>query len=111
MDAAGLVRQYYDALDGHEYEALESILAPAFVQHRPDRTFEDRASFIAFMRTERPNPNTRHELDAVVADADTELVAARGTVVDAETNEMLFEFADFFSITDGQIVRLETYSR
>ncbi|OVE85283.1 nuclear transport factor 2 family protein [Natronolimnobius baerhuensis] len=109
MDPAGLVRQYYDALDGHEYERLESILAPSFVQRRPDRTFDDRTAFIQFMRGERPNPNTRHEINALVAD--DELVAARGTVVDTDSDETLFEFADFFSLADGKIRRLETYAR
>ncbi|WP_339102420.1 nuclear transport factor 2 family protein [Haloterrigena salinisoli] len=108
-DAASLVRDYYDALDDHDYEALEALLAPDFVQRRPDRTFEDRTSFVRFMREERPNPDTSHELLAVVADDDT--VAARGRVRDTGSETALFEFADFFAIEDDRIGRLETYSR
>lgn len=109
MAAAALVRRYYDALDDHEYDALEDVLAPDFVQHRPDRTFEDRASFVRFMREERPNPHTSHELLAVVDGDDT--VAVRGRVRETESETVLFEFADFFAIEDGRIDRLETYSR
>ncbi|ELY92702.1 hypothetical protein C483_07037 [Natrialba hulunbeirensis JCM 10989] len=134
MDATGLVRRYYDALDAHDYDALETVLAPAFTQRRPDRTFDGRAAFIEFMREERPNPETTHELELVLADhdareheseleseADSNLsadeftapvtVAARGRVCD-ESGE-LFEFADFFTVDreQGRLVRLETYSR
>ncbi|SFB80557.1 Ketosteroid isomerase-related protein [Halobiforma haloterrestris] len=112
MDPVALVRRYYDALDDHDYDALESVLAPEFVQRRPDRTFEDRTSFVRFMREERPNPDTRHALCSVVADEEA-AVAARGRVLeqaDGETTE-LFEFADFFELEEGRIVRLETYSR
>ncbi|OIB58444.1 nuclear transport factor 2 family protein [Natrialba sp. SSL1] len=132
MDATGLVRRYYDALDAHDYDALETVLAPAFTQRRPDRTFDDRAAFIEFMREERPNPETTHELELVLADDDarehegeseseaesnsstdelTVTVAARGRVCD-ESGE-LFEFADFFTVDREQarLVRLETYSR
>ncbi|OLZ40194.1 DUF4440 domain-containing protein [Natrinema saccharevitans] len=107
MNSATLVRRYYDALDDHDYEALESILDPEFVQRRPDRTFDDRAAFVAFMRDERPNPDTGHELAAVIVDGDR--VAVRGRVVD--DGATLFEFADVFELADERIVRLETYSR
>ncbi|ELY41111.1 nuclear transport factor 2 family protein [Natronorubrum tibetense] len=107
MDPASLARRYYDALDDHEYDAFEEVLAADFVQRRPDRTFEDRESFVQFMREDRPNPDTSHELEAVISDG--ERAAAHGRVLDGE--RVLFEFADFFECADGQIVRLETYSR
>ena len=107
MDQAALVRGYYDALDHHDYETLEDLLAPTFVQRRPDRTFEDRDAFVAFMREGRPNPDTSHELEAVIADGDR--VAVRGRLID--DGRPLFEFADFFELGDGRIGRLETYSR
>lgn len=107
MEPAALVRRYYDALDHHDYDALEDVLASDFVQRRPDRTFEGREAFVRFMREGRPNPDTTHELEAVIADGDR--VAARGEVFDGERK--LFEFADFFLLADGRIVRLETYSR
>lgn len=107
MDSAVLVRRYYDALDHHEYDALETVLDPDFVQRRPDRTFENRESFVRFMRDDRPNADTSHELEAVIADGDR--VAVRGRVLDGES--VLFEFADFFELAAGRIRRLETYSR
>ncbi|WP_137289079.1 nuclear transport factor 2 family protein [Natronorubrum halophilum] len=106
MDPTALVRRYYDALDEHDYETLESLLAPDFVQRRPDRTLESRKAFVRFMRDDRPNPDTSHELEGVLADGDR--VAARGRVRDGETE--LFAFADFFDLKDGRIERLETYS-
>ncbi|WP_323172076.1 nuclear transport factor 2 family protein [Natrialba sp. PRR66] len=122
MDATGLVRRYYDALDAHDYDELEAVLAPEFTQRRPDRRFESRAAFIAFMREERPNPDTTHELELVFAGQkardgepntgdDSVAVAVRGRVCD-ESGE-LFEFADFFTVDREaeRLVRLETYSR
>ncbi|WP_121741447.1 nuclear transport factor 2 family protein [Natronorubrum halophilum] len=106
MDPTALVRRYYDALDEHDYETLEGLLAPDFVQRRPDRTLESREAFVRFMRDDRPNPDTSHELEGVLADGDR--VAARGRVLDGETE--LFAFADFFDLEDGRIERLETYS-
>ncbi|RQG96486.1 nuclear transport factor 2 family protein [Natrarchaeobius chitinivorans] len=107
MDSVDIVERYYDALDEHEYDALEELLAPGFVQRRPDRTFADRDSFVEFMREDRPNPDTTHELVSIVDGGET--VAARGRVLESRTQ--LFEFADFFELEDGRIVELETYSR
>ncbi|WP_306053662.1 nuclear transport factor 2 family protein [Natronococcus wangiae] len=107
MDAVALVERYYDALDGHEYETLEELLAPDFVQHRSDRRFESRDAFVRFMRDDRPNPDTQHELEEVIDDGDR--VAVRGRVVGEGAT--LFEFADFFELADGKVDRLETYSR
>ncbi|QLK26955.1 nuclear transport factor 2 family protein [Natrinema zhouii] len=107
MDSAALARRYYAALDEHDYDALEDILSPTFVQHRPDRTFENRDEFIEFMREKRPNPDTSHELESVIAEDGQ--IAARGCVTEEGT--ILFEFADIFEIKDGRIDRLETYSR
>ena len=107
MNTVTLVERYYEVLDEHEYATLEEILAPDFVQQRSDRRFESRDAFVRFMRDDRPNPDTRHELEDVIDDGDR--VAVRGRVVDEGTT--LFEFADFFELADGRIDRLETYSR
>ncbi|WP_394739077.1 nuclear transport factor 2 family protein [Natronococcus roseus] len=109
MDAVALVERYYESLDAHEYDALEDVLAPEFVQQRPDRRFEDREAFVEFMHEDRPNKRTRHDLEDVLADGGD--VAVRGRVVDDETGSALFAFADFFELGDERIVRLETYSR
>lgn len=115
-DARELVRRYYDALDDHAYDALTDLLAPGFVQRRPDRRFEDRTAFVRFMREERPATDTSHEIVEVVVDRTTEapttgsLVAVRGRLLDGD-GALLFEFADHFEIKSGSIVRLETYTR
>ncbi|WP_092901832.1 nuclear transport factor 2 family protein [Halostagnicola kamekurae] len=109
MDGAALVRRYYDALDDHEYETLAGLLDPTFVQQRPDRTFESREAFVAFMREKRPNPDTSHDLAELVVDDERGRIAARGRVLEGEAE--LFEFADFFELADDSICRLETYSR
>lgn len=105
---ADLARAYYDALDEHAYDDLEALLAPEFVQHRPDRTLEGRDAFVRFMREERPATDTRHEIRDVVADGDT--VAVRGRLLDSEGEAML-SFADVFECEDDEIRRLETYTR
>ena len=107
VEGRALVRRYYDALDEHDYEALEAVLSPEFTQHRPDRTFENRDTFIEFMREGRPNPDTRHELESVITTGDR--AAVRGRVTDGGTT--LFEFADFFEVQADRIRHLETYSR
>lgn len=99
-----LADRYYRSLDSHDYDALESILDPAFVQNRPDRIFEGRDRFVEFMRDERPDSNTDHRIDsyyqhihtASTADPPTESMrrlGVLGEVVSAE-GERLFSFVD-----------------
>ncbi|WP_255169077.1 nuclear transport factor 2 family protein [Natrononativus amylolyticus] len=109
-DGAGteaVVRAYYAALDGHAYENLESLLASDFRQRRPDRTLEGREAFVRFMREERPNRETTHELESVVVDGDRAVV--RGRLLDG--GEELLAFSDHFALEDGRINRLETDTR
>ena len=103
-----LVRAYYVALDEHAYDDLRGVLDPEFVQERPDRTFEDRESFVAFMRDERPNTDTTHEIDGVIVDGSR--VAVEGRLVDL-AGEELFRFADVHTVEDGRIVHLRTYTQ
>jgi len=63
------VGRYYEAIDAGAYDDLRELLAPAFVHDRPDRTFEGRERFVAFMRDERPDPETTHELTGIYVDA------------------------------------------
>ncbi|WP_121820361.1 nuclear transport factor 2 family protein [Halostella salina] len=108
-DAEATVRAYYAALDEGAYGDLESLLAPDFVQHRPDRTFEGREAFVAFMRDDRPMTDTTHELLTVFVAGDA--VAVRGRLLDAD-GEPLFPFVDVHELDgDGRIERLETFTR
>ncbi|WP_435347855.1 nuclear transport factor 2 family protein [Haloarchaeobius sp. HRN-SO-5] len=114
-DLADPVATYYRALDEHDYEALESVLSPSFVQERPDRTFESAAAFVRFMREDRPSPETTHEVDDVfgptgAGTASASPLAVRGRVCEAD--DVLVRFVDVFELAaDGRVARLETYTR
>ena len=108
MDPETAARTYYDALDAGAYDDLEATLAPDFVQYRPDRTLVGREAFVRFMREERPNRETRHDVRDVLVDG--ERAVARGRLLDSGGGE-LFAFADVFELEDGRLVRLETYTR
>ena len=107
-DGPSLVRRYYAALDGHDYDDLEAVLASSFVQRRPDRSFEGRDAFVRFMRDDRPMTDTTHAIDAIVADG--ERVAVQGRLLRSDDTPG-FAFADHFRIVDGRIVSLDTYTR
>ncbi|MFW6318294.1 MAG: nuclear transport factor 2 family protein [Halorubrum sp.] len=106
-DRAALARAYYDALDAGDYERLRGLLDPDFVQRRPDRTFEGRDRFVAFMRDERPMTDTTHAVDAVYPKGPG--VAVRGRLLDADGEEV-FAFVDVFDAADGRLAALETYA-
>ena len=107
MDRDSRVRAYYRRLDAGDYGDLESLLHPTFVQRRPDRTFDDRAAFLQFMKEERPMTETTHELTTVCASAGGR--AASGHLLDVDDNQ-LFAFIDVFEFgADGRITRLVTY--
>ncbi|EMA67819.1 hypothetical protein C461_08829 [Halorubrum aidingense JCM 13560] len=107
-DPESLARAYYDALDAGEYDRLADLLDPAFVQHRPDRTFEGRDRFVTFMRDERPLTDTTHAVDAVFPEGPG--VAVCGRLLDAAGDE-LFAFVDVFTVADGRVTGLETYAQ
>ena len=104
---ARLARAYYDALDAGDYDRLADLLAPGFVQRRPDRTFESRDRFVTFMRDERPMTDTTHAIETVYPSGPG--VAVRGRLCDAN-GDVLFAFVDAFTVVDGQITALETYA-
>lgn len=140
-DAAGdpteLVRGYYTAIDGGDYERLRGLLAPGFVQRRSDRTFEGAAAFVAFMKSGRPRTDTTHRLDGLfvrpatessrieetdpgdrIEEADPDdgvggdrtAVAAQGALY-GNDGDRLFRFVDIFGVRDGALVDLETFTR
>jgi ketosteroid isomerase-like protein len=104
------VRAYYRALDEGDYEALAGVLAPSFVQVRPDRTFDGRDDFVSFMRDDRPVRETTHELAAVYRTDAGDEWAARGTLVSSD-GDPLFEFVDAFTFEGGAVTRVETFVR
>jgi len=106
MDAPA--REYYRAIDEGDYDALADLLAPGFVHDRPDRTLDGRERFVRFMRQERPETDTTHEVDAVYRnDAG---VAVEGRLLRADGSEW-FGFVDVFRVADGRLTGLTTYTR
>lgn len=108
MDAASVARAYYDALDTHEYDRLESLLTPDFVQYRPDRRLAGRGRFVQFMREERPEADTEHVVERLFSKGggavavEGRLLAADGTLITA--------YVDVFSIENDAIEELRTYT-
>ncbi|MDS0293989.1 nuclear transport factor 2 family protein [Halogeometricum luteum] len=107
-----VVRGYYEAIDAGDYDRLASLLAPEFVHDRPDRTLSDREAFVSFMREDRPEKDTTHDVTAVYrgVDADAEEWVARGRLVGAD-GRVRFEFVDAFSLVDDGVTRIETFAR
>ncbi|WP_435155488.1 nuclear transport factor 2 family protein [Haladaptatus sp. DFWS20] len=108
MDSEVVVRGYYDAIDAHDYETFEGLLAPDVVHDRPDRTIEGRETLVSFMRDDRPNKATTHEIASVSENGATTVV--EGRLLDSDGEE-LFAFEDEFSIVDGQITSIWTRTR
>jgi len=104
MDRRDTVERYYRHIDADEYEPLRELLAPEFVHDRSDMRLDGRAAFVAFMRDERPDTETSHELTTLY-EAET-AVAAEGTLRRASGDKM-FSFVDTFRF-DGEVVRAVT---
>ena len=100
-------RAYYRAIDDGAYDRLASLLAPAFVHERPDRTLDGRERFVRFMRDERPTTDTEHAVDAVYSDGRE--VAVRGRLL--RDGDALFGFVDVFSFEDDAVAGVRTYTR
>lgn len=106
-DGETLARAYYDCLDNGEYDRLAELLAPNFVQERPDTQFTGRDEFIEFMRDQRPRTDTTHPLDTIYKTAGGDKLAVKGRLVaDGKT---LTGFVDLFTLLDGRVERIETY--
>lgn len=107
MDQESRVRAYYQYLDAGEYDELEPLLAPSFVQRRPDTEFSDREAFLTFMAEDRPLTETSHDVTAVCASVAG--WAAFGRLRDAE-GDVMFEFIDVFAFdTEDRISKLDSY--
>ncbi|GAB7094006.1 hypothetical protein JCM30237_11580 [Halolamina litorea] len=113
MSQTAPVERYYEAIDARDDEALRAVLAPEFRHDRPDRTIEGRERFVAFMADERPRTDTTHRLEGVflptAADAGAAEVAVHGRLL-GDDGEELFGFVDLFTVVDGKILELETFT-
>jgi ketosteroid isomerase-like protein len=107
MEPATLARRYYETLDAGEYGALAALLAPGFTHYRPDRTIEGREQFLQFMRAERPETDTSHEVEATYGGPDG--VAVRGRLSRAD-GSVWFRFVDVFEVADDALVACHTYT-
>jgi ketosteroid isomerase-like protein len=108
MDATALAQAYYDALDEREYGRLQDLLAPTFSQQRPEMSLESRDRFVRFMREERPDSETDHTVETVLTTEDGTL-AVEGRLLAAD-GQGITAFVDVFSIDDGRITALRTYT-
>jgi ketosteroid isomerase-like protein len=108
MDGPALARAYYRTIDDGAYDELADLLAPTFVQERPDRTFSGRERFVRFMREERPDTETTHEVRSLYRSEDG--VAVEGTL-GRHGGSALFDFVDTFRFENGRITLLRTYTR
>lgn len=111
-DRASIARTYYRSIDEGDYDALRTILAPAFVHERPDRSIDGSDRFVRFMREERPRTDTTHAVDSIYEDETA--VAVRGRLLgdsSTEGDEHLFGFVDVFDFEGEAIERIRTYTR
>lgn len=115
MNPPETARSFYAAIDEERYDDLADLLAVEFVHQRPDRTFEGREPFVEFMRDDRPQTDTIHELDGiyVVENEDDpgrgDEVAVRGRLLGAD-DDRLFGFVDVHTVENGSIARIHTYT-
>jgi len=109
------VHAYYETIDAGDYDRFGHLLAPGVVHERPDRTIEGRETLVGFMRDDRPNTDTSHEVEAVYRHS-AENYAAQGQLLDADGTPM-FAFVDAFAVeraSDSErarIARIRTYTR
>ncbi|AZH24150.1 nuclear transport factor 2 family protein [Haloplanus aerogenes] len=109
MESRDAVRGYYDAIDGGDYDRLHALLAPGFVQERPDRTLAGRDEFVRFMRDERPRTDTEHVVETMGVSGDGKTVFARGRLLGGD-GETLFGFVDVHRVGAEGIESLATYT-
>ena len=107
-DPESLARAYYESIDAGDYEPLSGLLAPEFTQVRGDRTIEGREAFVRFMREERPETDTTHEVDEVYLSTAGD-VAVRGRLRRAD-GSVWFGFVDGFEVAGERFVGLATYT-
>ncbi|MFC4450847.1 nuclear transport factor 2 family protein [Halorussus aquaticus] len=115
-EATETARAYYDAIDAGDYDRFADLLAPGVVHERPDRTIEGRETLVGFMRDDRPNKGTTHEVEAVYVEAEGGDAAVRGRLRDADGAPM-FAFVDAFEVETAdegrtpRISRIRTYTQ
>ncbi|NHX34991.1 MULTISPECIES: nuclear transport factor 2 family protein [Halolamina] len=111
MSHTELVERYYEAIDAMDADGLGAVLAPEFRHDRGDRTIEGRDRFVEFMVEDRPRTDTVHAVDTLFRpEGDDDEVAAHGRLF-ADDGEELFAFVDLFTVAEGEIVDLRTFTK
>jgi ketosteroid isomerase-like protein len=106
-DPATLARDHYQDLDAGDYARMRDRLTPDFRHVRGDQTLEGRDRFVRFMRDERPETDTTHEIETVFErDA---AVAVRGRLRRPD-GTVWFGFVDVFSLDGDRFGQLVTYT-
>ncbi len=106
-DPATLARGHYHDLDAGDYAGLRDRLTPDFRHVRGDRTLEGRDRFVRFMRDERPETETTHEIETVFER--DHAVAVRGRLRRSD-GTLWFGFVDVFSLDGDRFEQLVTYT-
>jgi len=118
-DAKDLVRRAFRAWDAGDERAIESLLAPGFVQHNHEGGFWDAAEVVRLARFfSQPFPDRRTEIQHIAAEG--ELVAVhwvttathRGPYLELPPSGMAVrsEGVAFFRIAGGLIAEIWNWS-
>lgn len=106
-DPASLARGHYEDLDAGDYPGLRDRLTPDFQHVRGDQTLAGRDRFIRFMRDDRPETDTTHEIETVYGNDDE--IAVRGRLRRSD-GSVWFGFVDVFSLDGDRFAELVTYT-
>lgn len=108
---ARAVERYYRLVDENEVDALIDLFAPDAVYRRPGyEPLHGRDALRSFYSGERVIASGRHEVDALVADADTVAVHGRFVGVLKDGSDACLRFADFYTFDEqGRFATRDTF--
>jgi ketosteroid isomerase-like protein len=105
------VRDYFDALNGEDFEALERVWSRhgelRAVGSRPRQGIEEVMAY--FRPLFDPWVEHRDQPTRVIADGDAVVVEVRFTGRTEAGRELVFDAVDVFDLRDGLVERLSTW--
>ncbi|MCY1072570.1 nuclear transport factor 2 family protein [Nannocystis sp. RBIL2] len=115
-----VVRALQEAINRRDFPAVETLLAPSFVQHDPtdNRAAVTRAGFMSRLRFDaEQNPAAQEHVDFLVAEEDFVAVLLHhvGNRPDSSPSGTTDSHVQIFRVTGGRLAevwgRREVYSR
>jgi ketosteroid isomerase-like protein len=109
-DMEGLVRRYYELVDGRAFDRMLDLFDEEIVYTRPGyEALVGKAALAEFYTTVRVIESGRHEITSVLVVGDRVAVQGRfeGTLKTGQRTA--HGFADFFLIGSGRFVERTTY--